>query len=623
MAKSGSFVTNLVGLELGTIGIEFSWSSSDPDIASNTTQVSWQIRGYGTYPYRVLSGPIRVYINNGIVYQGYTDNSNRLSLAVGDVIARGSFTANHNDEGNYSFTATVHSFIYYLDVPGNPSQDGSGNWSLDRIPRKSTLTASGGTLGTQQNLVINKAAQSFTHTITYSCGSASGTVADNTPAGVINWTPPYSLASQAPSATVLLVTLTLSTYSGEILVGSNIYSYVYVIPDNADTKPTFSLSISPVQSLPEAFSGMYVQWKTRAMASYTEATAKYGASVRSYVFSVDGKSYSGNGAVSGILSQSGQLTVVAYITDSRGFSSAPVYSYITVIPYSKPNVIPYTGAQNIECYRATESGEPSRTGTYLRIRAGRQFSTIIEEGEQKNFCILRYRYKQSDSTLYSGWTTLLSKNATGNFVDVTVAGILTSDIYSYDIQIGVEDDIGEVNSVTLKALSRKVTLHLGRNGDSVGIGRMAHSSPGRLDCDLDAYFEREVSVRGQTLLDLIYPIGSIYMSVSNVSPQTFFGGTWVRIEDVFLLSAGENHEAGSTGGSEEVTLTIEEIPPHVHQTNDTLVWPFVGTGESFDGWRERTDYYNESSKFTFSTGGGQPHNNMPPYLAVYMWKRTA
>lgn len=101
--------------------------------------------------------------------------------------------------------------------------------------------------------------------------------------------------------------------------------------------------------------------------------------------------------------------------------------------------------------------------------------------------------------------------------------------------------------------------------------------------------------------------GSIYMSVNNISPETFFGGNWEQIKDKFLLSAGDSYTAGATGGEVEHILTIDEMP------KETLTTPInvrVASG-TISAW--------DFSKY----GGGQAHNNMPPYLVVYVWKRTA
>lgn len=126
-----------------------------------------------------------------------------------------------------------------------------------------------------------------------------------------------------------------------------------------------------------------------------------------------------------------------------------------------------------------------------------------------------------------------------------------------------------------------------------------------------------------TVLDKVYPVGSIYMSVNSTNPKTLFGGTWVQIKDRFLLAAGTTYKAGATGGEAAHTLTASEMPSHNH----AVYYPNAGAadhsapGNYPDGPSDST-YYAIGS-YTSSAGGGTAHNNMPPYLAVYVWKRTA
>ena len=128
----------------------------------------------------------------------------------------------------------------------------------------------------------------------------------------------------------------------------------------------------------------------------------------------------------------------------------------------------------------------------------------------------------------------------------------------------------------------------------------------------------------------IYPVGSIYISAASTSPSTLFGGTWEEIKDTFLLAAGDIYAAGDTGGEAVHTLTDEEMPSHSHGLSFQQEYPVTNNKSA------NTDYSNKERTFTFDVndttstpyqidpaGGGQAHNNMPPYLAVYMWKRTA
>ena len=142
----------------------------------------------------------------------------------------------------------------------------------------------------------------------------------------------------------------------------------------------------------------------------------------------------------------------------------------------------------------------------------------------------------------------------------------------------------------------------------------------------------------QAILNLgIYPIGSIYISVSSTfNPATAFGGTWERIEDTFLLAAGSTYAGGTTGGSATVTLTEEQMPSHTHFQQFQSDTDYVGvhvknynSGGSIQGVQpsngtRRNNIASSAVRVsTVSAGGSAAHENMPPYLAVYVWKRTA
>lgn len=128
------------------------------------------------------------------------------------------------------------------------------------------------------------------------------------------------------------------------------------------------------------------------------------------------------------------------------------------------------------------------------------------------------------------------------------------------------------------------------------------------------------------LLDAVYPIGSLYMSVNAAEPNTLFGGTWERLKDRFLLAAGDTYAAGATGGEAAHTLTVEEMPSHNHSLSDpidknSIKLGSMGGDANYALSKRAASYdYNLTAN---NTGGGAAHNNMPPYLTVYMWKRTA
>lgn len=125
------------------------------------------------------------------------------------------------------------------------------------------------------------------------------------------------------------------------------------------------------------------------------------------------------------------------------------------------------------------------------------------------------------------------------------------------------------------------------------------------------------------MFNRIYPAGSIYMSVNNTDPSTLFGGTWVQLKDRFLLGAGSAYINGETGGEATHKLTISEIPSHSHDLTATGFYDNApGDGINKFTFQYFGDY-RAAGIPTVSKGGDAAHNNMPPYLAVYMRKRTA
>lgn len=133
----------------------------------------------------------------------------------------------------------------------------------------------------------------------------------------------------------------------------------------------------------------------------------------------------------------------------------------------------------------------------------------------------------------------------------------------------------------------------------------------------------------QELLDKLYPIGSIYMSVNSANPNTLFGGSWEKVKDRFLLASGDTYIAGDTGGEVKHTLTANELP----NLGKFLAWNWKDQANNHTGLFKNGGFKtldrtmpsgNECGENWINVKGGeQPHNNMPPYLVVNIWKRTA
>ena len=143
------------------------------------------------------------------------------------------------------------------------------------------------------------------------------------------------------------------------------------------------------------------------------------------------------------------------------------------------------------------------------------------------------------------------------------------------------------------------------------------------------------------LLNMIYPVGSIYMSVNNVNPGTFLGGTWSALQDRFLIGAGSSYGVNATGGSKDAVIpahshtgSVASSGAHYHTTLS-----MKGSGSTSGNVAESYGTYGTTRNIRIpfsgndgahthtvtvdSTGSSATNANLPPYLAVYMWKRTA
>ena len=150
---------------------------------------------------------------------------------------------------------------------------------------------------------------------------------------------------------------------------------------------------------------------------------------------------------------------------------------------------------------------------------------------------------------------------------------------------------------------------------------------------MDKTINQNLIVKGSLTADSVItqkknePIGSIIMGTGNnfatqAAVQAIYNGTWEQIKDVFLLAAGDSYIAGSTGGEATHTLTVDEMPKHSHNLPVDKNY-----GEASSTERDRINLtsgivYNNGYASN-DTGSNQPHNNMPPYLTVYMWRRIA
>tara|TARA_B100000161_G_scaffold221710_1_gene167056 strand:+ start:328 stop:1209 length:882 start_codon:yes stop_codon:yes gene_type:complete len=210
------------------------------------------------------------------------------------------------------------------------------------------------------------------------------------------------------------------------------------------------------------------------------------------------------------------------------------------------------------------------------------------------------------STAAPGSFTTLNSSSLATLNSITCAG--TSTLTTVDINGGAIDGtaIGANSASTIAATTVTASSHINTTGG-------------------------EVQINGTNIFDKIYPVGSIYINATNsTNPGTLLGfGTWTafgagRVPVGIDSSDTDFDTAEETGGSKTHTLTTNELPSHTHTHT-------VQTGRSFSSsignapvvQGSDNTVLSSSAVTTSSTGGGAAHNNLQPYIVVYMWKRTA
>lgn len=455
------------------------WSSV-VDVDANTSSVTATLyykrlnnyTTYGTGSFTLAIGGTEKTENNYITIK-YGEWTKAITLTA---------TVSHTSDGTKSVVISAEGGI---DGTTLESTDCSATITLDTIPRASTISsAANRTLGNACQVKWYPKSASFRYKLKFSLGDWNYTTGAIHPNQTTLYTYdgyeiPIKVANYITDAAKATMTVTLYTYSdteAKKAVGSaDVETFTVTVPNNADTKPTVTLVLSPISSLASAFASLYVQGKSKVQATTFTGAGKYGATISAYSLTVSGKSYS-SPYLSDYLDTPGTITVKAKVTDSRGYYTE-VERDITVLPYNNPNILPASGNSTIVCARCDASGNIAEDGTYLRIIARRSYSKVTSNGVQKNFCDIRYRYRLESTKTFSNWITLLSgDNTSADTVDSgAISGVVSSATAAYVIQVGVIDDLGGADAYQVGIATAFATIDIPKayKGRSIGIFRFA------------------------------------------------------------------------------------------------------------------------------------------------------
>ena len=635
MASSGSFSGSI---HSGHYVLRVDWTQAK-NVSANTSTITANV-----YLVNDWSLSISGRSDNSITIDGtaQTFSSPSIGSTGTHLLGTVSQTVSHASDGSKSLTiSAVFNIRATLSGTYYGSITASATITLDSIPRASSVSAANATMGSATSISISRASSAFTHTLTYTFGSATGTIVTKTTATSVSWTPPVSLASQIPKAVTGTCTITCTTYNGSTNIGSKTCTLTLTVP--ASVKPTItSLTAARVDGDVPSSWGIYVQTKSKATLTINGASGSYGSTITAYSISGGGYTSTASSFTTGFLNSSGTITFTATVTDSRGRTSAAATVSITVQAYAPPSFQSYLSQ------RCLSSGTINEDGTYIRGLLTFQFSSC----GGKNTVCGSIKYKR---TTVSTWTAVSAAFTSGAAVVFGSGGISTE--YSYDVQYTLTDAFSSVSIQDIISTAA-VVMDFKQGGKGVAVGKVAEK-----DNCFEVSEDWDVRVYGKLLKDYIesfskaiYPVGSIYMSVNATNPSTYFGGTWVawgagRVPVGINASDSNFNTVEKTGGAATVTLSASQIPSHTHAKgtlatasagahthnlqNQKAPWGTSASNrvlvDATSGYTEVTNKATTSagahthtvSGSTAATGGGGSHNNLQPYIVCYMWKRTA
>lgn len=637
----------------------------DSEGAAYTSRVQIKTDGAGaksiSFTINTRSGWSNNHLFNGTVYWAVSTSTSRPSsgtaatLAASSPYAKGTITVNLLPNTTYYVHFWYSGYVY--EYRGTLTFSTSGTYG-----EPGEISANNTTFDSPINMSYGSATAGGAYTVKVKVGtSAEVTLQTQNSTSSRSWTPSLAAyGSSYPNQASVSCVITVSTYFGGTLSGTKTKT-VTISFTAAQVGPSTANAFSIAPQNEGAVAGMsgYIQGYSKIRASFNSAnvTRQYGATIAKWTVKF-GSAAAADVAAGTATKDSGAIsattTVVCTVVDSRGFTASETYT-ATITPYQQPTL-------TASAFRCDSEGVSADDGTYISVSCAALYADIAGQ----NTMIVQAFAKLRSSSTWGNAVTITggSTAQTGTNDTYTASGFLISGFSDavWDVKIVATDALGNTAIIEIIIESQAWALHIRNGGAGAAFGKAAEADKQlQIPADWDIY-------KGiQKFILSAYPVGSIYMSVNSTSPETLFGGTWERITGRFLLAAtdggaaGGNSNAsiapGNTGGEAAHTLALTEAPSHSHTVNNHTHAPNSGTAWGFLTYKINTNVTrgkvstasgsryahlgtsgassadasnlafaqttNGSTPGTNSQGGGGAHNNMPPYLAVYVWKRTA
>lgn len=347
-----------------------------------------------------------------------------------------------------------------------------------------------------------------------------------------------------------------------------------------------------------------------AVANNEATISHYRVTVGSYVVE-----FTQNASEFGSIGVAGDnVALKVEVIDSRGYSTE-ITKNITVIDYKPISITSYSIRRKNE------------VESKAQLAFSGELSPIVVDGEARNKVVNAEIRVTQNGNLIVSWISKMSllKQPTSRSFEFYESGLSHPVGYinfdpelQYLVEVRVTD---RLRSDTVALTLNKGTPLMAFRSKKIGINEPNPTAALHIRGEGELLKLNDMSFQ-EFILETFYPVGSIYMSVNGTDPGVLFGGAWEQIEDRFLLAASSKYAAESVGGEAEHTLSVEELPAHNHNlpsVNNGTTGTIRGTLFNYTNTAGTGEAYQ--LMYLGNTGNGVAHNNMPPYLAVYMWKR--
>lgn len=502
------------------VSISISIAQNSQNISNNTSNVTVSVTAKWTYGSWNGTGQCTGTVTidgDDYDFSGITFNTGK-TTSGSQVIMTKTVNVEHNSDGTKKLDCSA-SFVTGVS---SGTVTATASKTLTTIARASTPTVSASSvdMGSAVTIYTNRASSSFTHDLAYSFAGGSYVSIATGVGASYSWTTP-DLASKIPSTTSGTVTIRCITKNGSTTVGTKTVTMTLKVP--ASVVPTISsvATVEATSGLAAQF-GAFIKSKSKIKATITAAGAK-GSTIKTYSTIFNGKTYDGSSWTSSEVTDSGSLSLVVTVFDSRGRTATKTFT-ITVLDYSPPAV------NILQAYRVNADGVADQDGIYIAVR----YKYTVTSLGGKNTASMVLEYKPSTGTT---WSQLRTGSALSEDTTVLPKSTQFSTDYQYDVRLSLSDYFGAGTPYTTQLPSGAVIFDVKADGTGIGFGKVSERQ-NAVESGWDLYDKYGNEVRGVTYLaNLFFPVGSVTIRFDHTNPGTIYGGTWQRISNALLYAA--------------------------------------------------------------------------------------